>query len=421
MILYIASKQAEHVFGTQLGVKHLINGGCELGSANEGKVYIAESAVPIICGEPVISGTQQTGETLTATAACVKGTATVRTWQWYRNGVAITGATNATYVILGIDIGKTLTVRQTETNANGTDYAETSLILGSTLKFLIKVAAGRVNFSWTNPTGRLWTFPAGTVLYSDGVTPISTSTAENPDVTIPAGGGTITLETSSWSGNYNLLDNNTDAQFVGALSDLPPLNYYLVLSGCTLITGKLSDLPPLTNTLSLASCALITGALSDLPPLTYYLNLASCSLVTVALSDLPPLTNTISLYGCNLVTGSLSDLPPLTNNLNLYGCNLITGNLSDLPPLTYYLSLASCSLVTGAYTNVTGASVPSITVLTGTGMSATDMDNTLIAYALTTKNSGSFTATGKTRTAASNAAVTTLEGRGWTISGLSVV
>jgi len=68
---------------------------------------------------------------------------------------------------------------------------------------------------------------------------------------------------------------------------------------------------------------------------------------------------------------------------------------------------------------VSGNSVPTTTNLTGTGLSATDMDNTLIAYAATTKNNGTFTATGKTRTAASDAAVATLEGRGWTISGIT--
>jgi len=46
------------------------------------------------------------------------------------------------------------------------------------------------------------------------------------------------------------------------------------------------------------------------------------------------------------------------------------------------------------------------------------MDDTLIAYAAATKNNGTFTATGKNRTAASDAAIATLTGRGWTISGL---
>ena len=271
--------------------------------------------------------------------------------------------------------------------------------------YKIKVAAGRFNMSWNNVNGRMWVFPAGTVLYSDGNTPISTSTADKPDVTIPAGGGYVWLVSAMWNGLYSLNANDTNTRITGSLSDLPPLTYTLSLYGCSLVTGALSDLPPLTNTLSLYACSLVTGALSDLPPLT----------------------NTLSLYNCSLVTGALSDLPPLTYYLLLSGCSKVTGALSDLPPLTNYINLSGCSLVTGAYTAVNGNSVPTTTILTVTGLSATDMDATLIAYAACTKTGGTFTATGKTRTTASDAAVLHLTtptgsgGLGWTVTGLSVV
>jgi hypothetical protein len=55
------------------------------------------------------------------------------------------------------------------------------------------------------------------------------------------------------------------------------------------------------------------------------------------------------------------------------------------------------------------------------------MDATLIAYAACTKTGGTFTATGKTRTTASDAAVAHLTtaigsgGLGWTVTGLTVV
>ena len=240
-------------------------------------------------------------------------------------------------------------------------------------------AAGRFNFSWNNAAGRLWTFPSGTVLFSDGVTPIATSTAQQPDVIIPAGGGVVTLQSAAWAGNFSMNDNNTGAKYLGDLADLPALTYFL----------------------DLYNCILVTGDLADLPALTYYLDLGDCS----------------------LVTGSLSDLPALTYFLSLYNCSLVTGSLSDLPALTYILDLSGCSLVTGAYTGVSGTNVPTITEISGTGLSATDMDNTLIAYAATTKNNGAFTATGKTRTAASDAAVTTLTSapRNWTISGITKV
>ena len=71
-------------------------------------------------------------------------------------------------------------------------------------------------------------------------------------------------------------------------------------------------------------------------------------------------------------------------------------------------------MITGAYVSVSGNSVPTTTILTGTGMSATDMDNTLIAYAATTKDNGYAN---KNRTAASDDAVATLVGS-WSINGL---
>jgi hypothetical protein len=83
--------------------------------------------------------------------------------------------------------------------------------------------------------------------------------------------------------------------------------------------------------------------------------------------------------------------------------------------------------VTGAYTAVNGDNVPKTTILTGTGVSSTDMDATLIAYAACTKTGGTFTATGKTRTTASDAAVLHLTtptgsgGLGWNVTGLTVV
>ena len=220
----------------------------------------------------------------------------------------------------------------------------------------LRASAGRFNFSFNNAKNRFWIFPAGTVLYSDGVTAIATSTAQQPDVTIPAGGGDVWLR-ANFGGNFSMNDNNTDAGYVGDLADLQgKITYYLSLNSCANITGDLADLQG---------------------KITYYLNLTNCA----------------------NVTGDLADLQ---------GKN------------TYYLILTNCANVTGVYTPV-GAGTPTLTILSNTGLSATDMDNTLIAYAAATKNNGSFTATGMTRTAASDAAVATLTGRGWSISGITKV
>ena len=59
---------------------------------------------------PTISGTQRVGQTLTATAGTWgPGTVTL-TYQWYRAGTAISGATASTYTLTTSDLGKTLTV-----------------------------------------------------------------------------------------------------------------------------------------------------------------------------------------------------------------------------------------------------------------------------------------------------------------------
>ena len=335
----------------------------------------------------------------------------------------------------------------------------------------LQANAGRFNFSFNNAKNRFWIFPAGTVLYSDGVTAIATSTAQQPDVTIPVGGGDVWLR-ANFGGNFSMNDNNTDAGYVGALADLQgKITYFLDLANCAHVTGDLSDLQgKITYFLRLINCANVTGDLSDLQgKITYFLDLFNCAHVTGDLSDLQgKITHYLDLSNCANVTGDLSDLQgKITYYLNLFNCAHVTGDLSDLQgkityllslsncanvtgglsdlqgKITYYLNLLNCAHVTGdladlqgkittslilyncanvtgVYTPV-GAGTPTITALSNTGLSATDMDNTLIAYAAATKNNGSFTATGMTRTAASDAAVATLTGRGWTISGITKV
>ena len=145
--------------------------------------------------------------------------------------------------------------------------------------------------------------------------------------------------------------------------------------------------------------------------------------IKLDLADLQgKITYYLDLYNCPNITGSLADLQgKITYYLRLSYCSNITGSLADLQgKITYYLDLYNCSNITGVYTPV-GAGVPTITNLSYTGLSASDMDATLIAYANASKDNGTFTATGMTRTAASDTAVATLTGRGWTISGITKV
>ncbi len=300
----------------------------------------------------------------------------------------------------------------------------------------IRHTAGTFNFGITNGADVLWVFPDGT-----------TSTAAQPNVAVPAGVTKLYASNLSASG-VQLTDGASDAivtsqlrdfnkltyylslyncaNVTGSLADLQgKLTYYLGLGNCTKITGSLADLQgKLTYYLSLYKCSLVTGSLADLQgKLTYYLNLYNCTNITGSLADLQgKLTYYLELYNCAKITGSLADLQgKLTNTLNLGNCSLITGSLADLQgKLTNYLNLANCINITGVYTPV-GTGTPTTTDLSNTGLSSADMDNTLIAYAAATKNNGTFTATGMTRSAASDDAVATLGTRGWQISGITKV
>lgn len=86
-------------------------------------------ALPANTVAPSISGTAQEGQTLTAANGTWTGTPTpTLTRRWRRNGVAISGATAATYVPVADDIGAVITLAVTGTN----DYGVTTVVSAAT-------------------------------------------------------------------------------------------------------------------------------------------------------------------------------------------------------------------------------------------------------------------------------------------------
>ena len=243
--------------------------------------------------------------------------------------------------------------------------------------FEIKCNAGRFNCSWNNSSGRMWQFPEGTVLYSDGVTPIRASNDQQPDVIIPSDDSIVKLSSDNWSGTYAFDVKDSGSNIAPSFKNLPKFTNYLSLAYSSNTVGDISDLPPVSRILSLINCVLITGNIQYLPPVSFLLELSYCT--------------------------------------------LLEGDLQTLPSINYLLKTRNCSLIYGAYTQVNGEVVPTLTDFSNTSISAADMDSTLIAYANCTKSNGTFTANGMTRTSASDTAVATLTGRGWTISGLTTV
>jgi len=109
------------------------NGGGSASATSPGVPIPAALPPPTIApasvGPPGISGSASIGHTLSCGTGAWSGTAPLTyTYQWKRNGVALTGATKATYLVAAADRGHGLTCTVTATNPAGTANAQSAVI-----------------------------------------------------------------------------------------------------------------------------------------------------------------------------------------------------------------------------------------------------------------------------------------------------
>jgi hypothetical protein len=102
-----------------------VNGDGQATVASNATAIVVAQAGPPNTQPPTISGTPTVGSTLTANPGTWTGTSVTFTYQWRRcdtagnNCTAISGATNSTYVVASGDVGSTLRVAVTGTDATG--------------------------------------------------------------------------------------------------------------------------------------------------------------------------------------------------------------------------------------------------------------------------------------------------------------
>ena len=99
------------------------------GYATEKRTSVGTKPValaPIVTTVPTISGTARVGATLTAKVSGWTSPGTTLSYRWYRNGVAITGATKATYRLVSKDKGTRIMVKVTGKATNYTTVTRSS-------------------------------------------------------------------------------------------------------------------------------------------------------------------------------------------------------------------------------------------------------------------------------------------------------
>lgn len=97
---------------------------------------------PVVLTNVRITGTGEQGTVLTAVPAVVApSTGLTRTYQWYQNTTPISGATSTTYTVQAGDVGNSITVWETISNANGSQVSRARAVVATTV-----YAVNAVNF-----------------------------------------------------------------------------------------------------------------------------------------------------------------------------------------------------------------------------------------------------------------------------------
>jgi hypothetical protein len=100
------------------------SGGVNSGDGTVTVTYTSSDVPPSNTALPTISGTLVAGHTLTCNKGSWSGSLPqTYAYRWLRNGVGITGATNATYLVKSADAGKQLRCRVTASNGGGSAMA----------------------------------------------------------------------------------------------------------------------------------------------------------------------------------------------------------------------------------------------------------------------------------------------------------
>jgi len=122
--------------------------GRKLGYATTTKSSTATVAVAhglITPATPVITGALRVGSTVTAVPGIWTPTPAAFAYQWYRNGVAVTGATTGTFALTTYDFGKTITVRVAGSKAGYLTAAKTSFDTAAVGPGLLSTATPKIS------------------------------------------------------------------------------------------------------------------------------------------------------------------------------------------------------------------------------------------------------------------------------------
>ena len=370
-------------------------------SAQTAAVTSATPAAPTNTAVPAISGTAQQGQTLTASSGSWSGSPTSYGYQWQdcsssTSCTNISGATSSSYTLQSSDVGKTVDVVVTATNAGGSKSAtsaQTAAVASATPAAPANTAVPAVsgtaqqgdtlttsNGSWSgSPTGYAYAWED---CNSSGAScaKISNATASTYTLASSDVGGTIrSVITATNAGGSSSASSAQTATVTSATPAAPANTAVPTISGTaqqgntlTASNGSWSGSPTSyayhwQDCTSSTSCTNITGATSS----TYTLqssDVGDTIDIVVTASNAGGSSSATSALTAAVTSSGSSDPPPgeLSCNLNATTSSFAT-QIADATP-----GQVVC-LASGDYSSFTGTSksAPGITITAAPGATVT--------------------------------------------------
>ena len=189
------------------------------GSASASSNSITTDSAPVNTVAPVVSGTATVGQALSTTDGTWTGTATITfTYQWQRNGVNISSATNSTYTLVAADASNPIRCVVTGTNAVGNSSANSNATAN-----VAAIAPGAPTIGAATATSSSTATVAFTAPASNGGATITTYTATSSPGGITGtlsqeGSGTITVSGLAQTTTYTFTVTATNSVGTGSAS-----------------------------------------------------------------------------------------------------------------------------------------------------------------------------------------------------------
>lgn len=152
---------------------------------------------------PAISGRVKTGSTLAASSGTWTSGATL-TYQWYRNGTAISKATASTYKLVAADSGKEITVKVTGSKAGYTTVTKSATVKWALTKVTPRITGtATVAKTLTAVPGKWTSGTAFTYQWYRNGTAISKATSSTYKLAAADAGKQITVKVTGSKKGYN--------------------------------------------------------------------------------------------------------------------------------------------------------------------------------------------------------------------------